>query len=711
MTHRHKTENNTQQQHQQQLPAKNRTDNSSSNAETSSDSSSSSLSAPSSTISATLSRLIFPFRGCSDEKAPTEDATAEDDVEPQSKNRKLTQVSFTEGSLNRDNNKQAAVEVAAGQRCKLRSNNASNHHNNANEGEEDVRLVSPPALELSSESDITTDDEQHKEEERKHASDDEEYKEEDNSGHDDDDDDDEILASETVPEPGTKQQRQPQPYQTRARRIATTKPPASEQSKNSKESTSTSEQPTTRMSTRYKGTRTPSVFKGEENSTSRKKNEPAKCLKEGLSEVRVRLKMKEMRSLCMLDAIIGKEGIPGRRQTRRAHGIHIEPPKRFIEVDSYEGWPSSFSHHHERDHVEGKQKNEHGDMPSRKRSRSQMMQVAEMKSSPVRRSNRTRTCRADSYEEPAEKEIVEMEEAVWVDEADEAKPTFVLDTSNKLSATRLVTEYEDVCLKQHGTCVALNGFHGDDESAKEAVSSLLEECETFNSKLNPSEEDEDLIAERQLAGRSMRIIQGRMNQEIIARIKEKEQAELLAIELAYQWKNKKRHALTVNEMEWEAIQDRPVYFAPKNVRMHSRTNGSTNCPSAPKNTRSRSGNPVTTTAEEEEPCQLCRNPDEEEDSKPPANLKKNMVPLFRTIDVDAPDFEDRDLDEEELEKKKAAEKDSKPTRKTRGTNRLRNDHRARQETMMKLSELKHSIDFVDQYNSGLIREKLKECRK
>jgi hypothetical protein len=432
----------------------------------------------------------------------------------------------------------------------------------------------------------------------------------------------------------------------------------------------------------------------------------AKQSTEPAPTVRVRIKLTGMKSLGVLEAAITKLGISkkrplsevalkedftNRRRTRLSDGIQVGPPTRYIELDGDDAWPSAY---HPGAHVAipeqvaplvlestatPKNSNEHKDD----------LAVA----IPLRRSARSSSRDTVVYCEE-EMEILEEEAAK------EGIP-FILSTTNKLSAARLVSEYDRVCCSQHGACVSLKGFYSDDNSAKDAVHNLLQDCDEMNGKYKEAEEDEDFVAERQLHGRSLRTIQGRMNQEIIVRLHEKEQAELLAIELAYQWKGKKKPEPTMEELEWDEIQHRPVIFAAKNSRCR-RTSGSTSCPCAARSSRGGSNTDQPTL------CRLCCSPDDNINGKTSLIQNKNMVPLFRTIDVDAPDFVNRDDSEEDADDEAES---AQETRRTRGSNRIRYDHRARQETALKLNELKHSIDFIEQYNAGLLQEKLRECRK
>ena len=291
----------------------------------------------------------------------------------------------------------------------------------------------------------------------------------------------------------------------------------------------------------------------------------------------------------------------------------------------------------------------------------------------------------------------EIENEASDDESTVGTP-FFLSTTNRLSSFALASEYSEISCKRYETCFALKPFI-DDIDATDAVNSMWYELEELDSKHPLNEEfDEDFASEQQLRNRTARIMQGRRSQEKSIRHKEKEQAELLANRLL-QLANRKRAPPTIEELEWQQIVDRPLLFQGASTRRSKTISGRDTCPCT-RGIATRGGN-----KEEEEQvpsCRLCSNPDECETTEPiPV---KNMMPLMRQIDVDAPEFLHRDYADDPSGDKEDAKGPKVSPAATRGSKRTKFDPKKRKETMGKLFEVKASMDFVEQYNAGLLQE-------
>jgi hypothetical protein len=273
-------------------------------------------------------------------------------------------------------------------------------------------------------------------------------------------------------------------------------------------------------------------------------------------------------------------------------------------------------------------------------------------------------------------------------------PAFVLSTSNRLSILNLVSEYNEVSFERHGSCYTLPSYRND-ASAKSAIDSLLEQLETLDDKHPHTEAgDKESLEEQQLNNRIARILAGRRNHEIHARYKEKEHAEYLAnVVRQQQWIRKKR-APTTEEMEWEQIVDRPIQFEATRTMRRARIHGKERCPCAKTSIRGQAS------VDDAPECRLC---DEAEDVETAAD--RSMFPTFCSIDPDAPEFLQRDEDSSNSDdqKKEAAEQEKKATRASK---RMQWDSTKRHETIRKLTELKISMDFVENYNKGLLEKQV-----
>ncbi|CAB9515528.1 expressed unknown protein [Seminavis robusta] len=291
------------------------------------------------------------------------------------------------------------------------------------------------------------------------------------------------------------------------------------------------------------------------------------------------------------------------------------------------------------------------------------------------------------------------------DEDDEVAPTstgppFVLSTSNRLTTLNLVHEYNDVACKRHELCFPL-GSYRNDESAKEALESLRTQMEELNEKqpfVDPDEDD--FLAEQQLHNRTMRIMQGRRSQEKSMRYNEKEHAEHMAnVARQQQWINKKK-APTIEETEWEEVLDRRIQFSTCRTMRTRRICGSENCPCETSGTRTTRGASTGNAKADAPSCRLCSGAaNSAEDTCIP---DKNIMPLCRLIDTDAPEFLERDAEVNEDEQKQNEEPTEKKS--TRVSKRMQFDAQKRHETIMKLSEIERSVDFIEQYNAGLLEK-------
>lgn len=274
-------------------------------------------------------------------------------------------------------------------------------------------------------------------------------------------------------------------------------------------------------------------------------------------------------------------------------------------------------------------------------------------------------------------------------------PPFILHRKNILRAETLIKNYEEGCFKRHGTCFSLNS--GKDIDPICLVESLTKDLEVLDRKhpMPEEEEDEDFVAEQQLQNRTLRVMQGRRSQEKAMRMKEKEQAEQAAnLLIQKQWTHKKR-APTMGELEWDGIMDRPMQFAEARTMRGKRISGRESCPCAPTATRRHQD-------EIQPPCRLCfdvtrafENPNE------PIPVK-GMVPQFRPIDTDAPNFLLRDDDAVVADPEENLEASSAEAKASRLSKRMKFDPRRRRETSKKLTELRDSMDFIDIYNYGLL---------
>jgi len=283
------------------------------------------------------------------------------------------------------------------------------------------------------------------------------------------------------------------------------------------------------------------------------------------------------------------------------------------------------------------------------------------------------------------------------DEGEEQQASsFVLSQTNRLSAFALAKEYDEIFCKKHDNCYPLKPFV-DDAGAINAVTSFLDELLILDAKLSRGEElDKDFVEEQQIRNRTARIMQGRRSQEKNVRDKEKLAAERLANKLLQnQWINKKRATVTVQELEWKAIQDRPVLFQGNDCRRTKMVGGIEACPCNVTDTRASNNK---NEAQQRYPCRLCSSLSYTKSEPIPV---KNMMPMVRQIDVDAPVFLERDNADDVQGAE--GDGDSKTSRvATRGSRRMKFDPKKRNESVGKLVEVKASMDFVEQYNAGLL---------
>lgn len=320
-----------------------------------------------------------------------------------------------------------------------------------------------------------------------------------------------------------------------------------------------------------------------------------------------------------------------------------------------------------------------------------------------------RVRRAQSYEEDDDDTILEdpvsTEAGITSDDSDDEDTPryvvtpFIMNRKNILKVGKLVEDYEESCYKRHGTCFSLK--NGKDISAKTSVDSLQKELEALDRKnpLEEEEEDEDIVAEQQLHNKTLRIMQGRRSQEKNMRLKEKEQAEHLAnVLLSKAWTSKKK-APTIEEREWEEIVNRPILNSEARAVRGKRVGGRESCPCATTLTRNRDEKGPT--------CRLCEDTTKLFVGTSEPVPVKNMMPRFRRIDTDAPEFLERDGDGGVNLARKASEEahkadDSDEKRASRVSKRMKFDPRRRRETSKKLAELRHTMDFIEQYNFGLL---------
>lgn len=308
---------------------------------------------------------------------------------------------------------------------------------------------------------------------------------------------------------------------------------------------------------------------------------------------------------------------------------------------------------------------------------------------------------------PKKRRRAELEESSVVEaeaeiDEDTDGSSFVLSTSNILSSFAVANEYSEVCCKRHDACFPLKPFVND-VGATEAVHSLMDEMEELDIK-SPlvEEDDEDFAVEQQVRNRTARIMQGRRSMEKNSRDKEKELSERIKHKLLQkEWTNKKKAAPSVEELEWQDIGNRALVFEGANSRRAKTITGREMCPCAiMAATRGQDDQPP--------PCRLCYNPAEFEIAGPIPI--KNMMPSVRKIDVDAPEFLERDTVEigpDDSNKEGVATTKPNPTT-TRGGRRMKFDPKKRRETVGKLVEVNASIEFVEQYNAGLLPEVTKK---
>jgi hypothetical protein len=273
-------------------------------------------------------------------------------------------------------------------------------------------------------------------------------------------------------------------------------------------------------------------------------------------------------------------------------------------------------------------------------------------------------------------------------------PAFVLSKSNRLSILNLLSEYDQVSCKRHGSCYSLPSYKND-VSARSAVDSLLDQLEALDEK-HPSTEadDKECLEEQQLNNRIARLLAGRRNHEIHTRYKEKEQAEYLANAVRQeQWISKKK-APTMEETEWEQIVDRPIQFEATRTMRRARIHGKERCPCTKTSIRGKAS--VDDTTE----CRLCEDTVDVETAP-----DRSMFPTFYTIDTDAPEFLQKDEDpsgnDDQIKEAEGQEKKA-----TRASKRMQWDSTKRHETIRKLTELKISMDFVESYNEGLLEKQV-----
>lgn len=320
-----------------------------------------------------------------------------------------------------------------------------------------------------------------------------------------------------------------------------------------------------------------------------------------------------------------------------------------------------------------------------------------------------RVRRAQSYEEDDDDTILEdpvpTEAGIASDDSDDEDTPryvvtpFIMNRKNILKVEKLVENYEESCYKRYGTCFSLK--NGKDVSAKTSVDSLQKELEALDRKhpMEEEEDDEDIVAEQQLHNKTLRIMQGRRSQEKNMRQKEKEQAEHLAnVLLSKNWTSKKK-APTIEEREWAEIVNRPILNSEARTVRGKRVGGRESCPCATTLTRNRD--------EQGPTCRLCVDTSKLFEGPSDPVPVKHMMPLFRRIDIDAPEFLERDgeggvnLDIKDSEEAHKTD-DSDEKKASRVSKRMKFDPRRRRETSKKLSELRHTMDFIEQYNFGLL---------